>query len=128
MISRSKLEKTARKYNKLLDMGSAENLEEFIDSDAINSYDGRVKFVLKRVLSTEDYILFKSLCSRLFITKFKKKFQDRISVRFHMFSSFASDHIITIDGIDFYLVGNEEQFMHQFGKIREDKLSDLLDD
>ncbi len=126
MVSRTHLEKSVMDNPSFINI---ESLDEFVSFDGINAYDGRVKIILKHILNIREYLMFKFFCNELFIDRFKRKFEDRIKVTMMPISSNPRDHCIEIDGQEYYLVGNDEQFESQFKAIlRENKISDLLDE
>ena len=128
MISRKKLEKTVSNLN-MHNFINVKSLEEFISFDSLNSYDGRVKQVLKLYMNKREYLMFKFLCNELFKETFIKRYSDRIEVCIIPLSSSSEQHYIKIDGRKFYLVGNDEQFSSQFKEpIRQEKIDDLLEE
>lgn len=128
MISRKKLEASVKRLG-MMDMINIVSLNEFVSFDGLNSYEGRVKHVLKMVMTKREYLMFKLLCNEMFIDTFLKRYSDRIKVKMIPLSSNAYDHYMEIDERPFFLIGSDEQFLSQFKKeLRDNKIDDLLEE
>ena len=107
------------------------NLRDYINKAAWIVESGqykRIDYILKLGLSQEDYNEFKRLIKWYKYEELFEKFEDRLRFNIHPFSSDVSDHVVTVDGKDYYTVGSEEQFNSQFTyELREQRLRDLLD-
>lgn len=112
----------------MINLINIESLDDFVSLGGINSYDGRVKYVLKFVFNQREYLMFNFLCNELFIDTFIKRYNDRIIVKMVPLSSNPYQHYIEIDGRPFFLVGNDEQFNIQFkGELRDRRINNILD-
>lgn len=127
MIRRKKLEATADRLQ-MSNLINIESLNDFVSLDGLNGYEGRVKFILKLVLSKREYLIFKFLCNEVFVNTFIKRYGGRIRVEMIPIVSNPSSHIIEIDGRTFYLVGSDIEFHNQFKElIRESKIRSLFE-
>lgn len=86
-------------------------------------YSGRINILMNRYLGWFERIAYSLLAfcfnEALFPTVilypvFNVVFKNKLKLKTFMFSSSSRDHMLSVNGRTFYLVGNNEQFGHQF--------------
>lgn len=88
-------------------------LIEALENGHFHKYDGRIIFIVKRVLGESE---FKRLLTLFAIGSYPEiaKSYDQFKITINELSSNTEDHKVEVGDKTYYLVGNYDQFTSQF--------------
>lgn len=80
----------------------------------LSKYNGRIIFVLRRVLGKKEVNNLALLEALGKHDEIQEKYGTGISLNINEFSSNSKDHVIEVNDKKYYLVGSNDQFLKQF--------------